>query len=221
MFARTVSLLATALGCASVTARPNVAPEPAKLEPATLPEAAAARPALAADTVRPVPASVVEPNAVGAPVVTAEDVATGEYRTPLLDEPSLARAARAACEAAEASGRPLLLEFSAAWCEDCLVLERLKTAPPLARELQRWELFVINVGGGFEHPALMRVFRVDAIAKLVAVEPRSCAEPPTTWRQGPARTLDGLAKHEQRAGAELAAWLGENRTRSERAGSAH
>lgn len=220
MFARTVSLLTLALGCATVPTATSVAPAQEVSEPFALREPTESRPALAPTTLLVPVTSAVEPKAEARPRESSADAAV-EYRTPLLDEAALAEAARAACEAAEASARPVLLEFSASWCEDCLTLERLKTAAPLAQEIERWELFVVNVGGGFEHPALMRVFRVDAIAKLVVVEPRRCADPLTTWRQGRSRTLDGMAKQQDRAGAELSAWLGEERRQSERERSAH
>jgi thiol:disulfide interchange protein len=130
-----------------------------------------------------------------------------EYTTPLLDGPALAQMIQSTCQTAISARRPILLEFSAPWCADCIALEKLKRAPALSNELQRWQLLPINVGSGDQHPELMRAFRVDAIAKLVVVFPRNCAAPVGTWPQGAARTLDGLRKHTEGADRELAEWL--------------
>jgi hypothetical protein len=144
------------------------------------------------------PAASAAPSAILGPA---------EYSTPLLDEPELARAIRASCHAALASKRPMLLEFSAPWCDDCRVLERLKREPALASELARWQLLPINIGDGNAHPGLMRAFQVRAIAKLVVVIPSDCAAPIDTWPRGATRTLDGLRKQADHAEEGLASWL--------------
>lgn len=136
-----------------------------------------------------------------------------EYSTPLLDAPTLAGVIRASCDSALAEKRPVLLEFSASWCSDCIALERLKRAPALATELSHWQLLAINVGSGEEHPELMRAFQVRAIAKLVVVTPSNCATPISSWPRGATRTLDGLGKRAEDADGELAGWLASARRR--------
>jgi thiol:disulfide interchange protein len=193
--------LLAALGCGIAPVTPAAggagAPTASSLAPAASP------PASPAAAVVPFETAPAPPASAGA----NESVAPVEYSTPLLDEPALARAIRSSCDAALASKRPVLLEFSAPWCEDCRVLERLKRRPALAVELARWQLLPINIGDGDAHPGLMRAFQVRAIAKLVVVAPSNCAAPIGTWPRGATRTLDGLSKHAEHAEEELASWL--------------
>jgi hypothetical protein len=135
-----------------------------------------------------------------------------EYSTPLLEARDLEKLARQTCEQSKTNRRLVLVEFSAAWCEDCRVLEAQKRAAPLKDELSSWELFPINVGDdGFQHPELMRAFRVNAIAKLVALRPRDCALPLRFWRPLAMRTLSGVGSDGARLNLELTQWLVDQR----------
>ncbi|HWA77096.1 MAG TPA: thioredoxin domain-containing protein [Polyangiaceae bacterium] len=184
-------------GCGSALTSAPLAP-PRSVPPVLSSTPSASAPAPVTTEAAAAPPSLIAPSAPPAPA---------EYSTPLLDERELARAIRASCEAALASKRPVLVEFSAPWCEDCRVLERLKRAPALASELSHWQLLPINIGDGDEHPGLMRAFQVRAIAKLVVVAPSNCAASIDVWPRGPTRTLDGLRKRAGHADEELSRWL--------------
>jgi hypothetical protein len=166
--------------------------------------------AAAEPRVRPQRADTGGSAALGA---RTEPVATpSEYSTPLLDARDLEKLARQTCEQSKANRRLVLVEFSAAWCKDCRVLETQKGAAPLKDELSSWELFPINVGDdGFQHPELMRAFQVNAIAKLVALRPRDCALPLRFWRPLAMRTLSGVGNDGARLNLELTQWLVDQR----------
>jgi thiol:disulfide interchange protein len=156
--------------------------------------AVAAVPVSAAPAPAPAPGSPPEPSA-------------DEYTTPLLEAVALAEAIQTACQTALSERRPILLEFSAPWCADCIALERLKRTPELASELQRWQVLPINIGNGDEHAELMRAFHVTAIAKLVVLRPSNCAAPIGSWPRGGTLTLDGLSKRVHDGERDLAGWL--------------
>jgi hypothetical protein len=161
-------------------------------------------PLLAASLAAPEP---VRESAVVAEPAPGAESAEVRYTTPLLDDDALAHDIRSACESARRTHRLVLLEFSAPWCSDCLALEKLKHRDPLAAELARWELLAVNVGGGDAHPDLMRAFRVNQIAKLVALAPNDCAMKIANWPVRAARTLDGLGKRSADPSNELTRWL--------------
>lgn len=198
-----------------LTACASAPPAPARSTPlqgsASFPSTRAATPTPTLTARAASPSLTVAAASASAPVQPSEAPGSSRpsavYTTPLLDGPTLTRAIRATCRTAVSERRPILLEFSAPWCADCLVLEQLKQAQALASELSRWQLLPINVGSGDEHPELMRAFHVDAIAKLVVLAPQHCSAPISIWRRGLARTLDGLRAQGDGAGAELAAWL--------------
>jgi thiol-disulfide isomerase/thioredoxin len=145
------------------------------------------------------------------PLATKAPTPPVSYDTPLLEPQELREQARATCERALASGRPILLEFSAEWCKDCLLLASLKKAPPLEGELAEWETLPINVGDGFQHSDLMQTFQVKAIAKLIAVKPRNCATQLRTWHPKATRTLSGISGDLDVMNERLTSWLGEQR----------
>jgi thiol-disulfide isomerase/thioredoxin len=110
--------------------------------------------------------------------------------------------------------RPLLLEFSAPWCSDCLVLHRMKQQKILAAELARWPHIVINVGEFEEHPELLEAFEVRSIARWVVLRPSTCEAPVSEWPRIAQRTLepDSSEEHGLSPG-DLAVWLESLRTR--------
>lgn len=222
MFARLLWTAFALFGCAAApTPTSLAASDVASAEPSSADGAAIEVVEARAD--EPAPSTVAPTGAPAgneSPTSTATTATTIEYQTPLLDRPALARAARAACEASFASGHPLVIEFSAPWCDDCVALQQVKASAPLASEIENWELLPINIGGGFEHSSYMAAYKVTAIAKLVIVHPRSCADPPTVWTQLAARTLDGLGKHKAHVGEELARWLETERAHLSRSAGA-
>lgn len=118
----------------------------------------------------------------------------------------------ATCERAVASGKPVLLAFSAPWCIDCRTLRLLEDEPPLVEELARWEKVVVHVGRFDRHAALREAFGVDRIVYWSALRPTSCSRPASEWpvlRKGvfePKSDPDG-----PRTPAAVAAWLAEAR----------
>lgn len=148
----------------------------------------------------------------GEPSVPAEgNEEPRAYTTPLLPAPELARLSREVCERARNEGRPILLELSADWCGDCRKLAEMKSHAPLRSEIAEWEWFTVNVGDGFQHPDVMRAFRVDAIAKLVVVRPPNCAAPLRAWRPLATRTLSDLPDEAQPLNESLTRWLAQQR----------
>lgn len=116
-------------------------PTPARSTPiqtsASLPSTPTPTPVSSAVT--PAPSSTAAAATASAPVQPLEAPTRSKpeaaYTTPLLDGPTLTRTIQATCRAAVSERRPILLEFSAPWCADCLALEQLKQAPALASEL--------------------------------------------------------------------------------------
>ena len=136
------------------------------------------------------------------------------YDTAVRDETELAAALASVCTRSLESGRPLLMEFSAPWCSDCLVLHRMKQEEALAAELAQWPHIVINVGEFEEHPELLEAFDVRSIARWVVLRPASCKAPISQWRRITQRTLEPDSGAERAVSAgDLAEWLESLRTR--------
>jgi hypothetical protein len=130
------------------------------------------------------------------------------YDTPKRSDAELARLLVATCERAQSPRRPLLIEFSAAWCSDCLELQLMKQEPALASELDRWPMVVINVGEFEQHPDLLEAFAVRRIARWVVTEPTDCKHPAASWTRLASRTLEPVTgEASDLTPAALAAWL--------------
>lgn len=136
------------------------------------------------------------------------------YDTAIRDEAELSAALAAVCGRARERDLPLLLEFSAPWCSDCLALHRMKQEDALATELARWPHVVINVGEFEEHPDLLEAFEVRSIARWVVLRPDSCEAPIGRWWRITQRTLEPDSGEERDVSAgDLAKWLESLRTR--------
>ena len=117
-------------------------------------------------------------------------------------------ALKATCDAATASNKPVLLEFSAPWCGDCTRLKQLETQPPLASVLSRVERLTIDVGRFNRHTSLLSHFKVGAIAHWVVLAPTDCATPVTTWPVRASQTFEPAhGKEGPRTAPAIAAWL--------------
>lgn len=94
--------------------------------------------------------------------------------------------------AARASGRRVLLEFVATWCEDCREVVRLSHEEPARGVIEeRYVVVYVEVGRFDRHRALIAEHRVDRIATLVVLDPetgqrvaRTTLEPITGGQRG-------------------------------------
>lgn len=158
---------------------------------------------------------------VGAMVVSAdvdERVADLGHEVPAYDtairgDAELSAALADVCGRSLERDRLLLVEFSAPWCSDCLVLHRMKQQRPLAAELSRWPRIVINVGEFEEHPELLEAFDVRSIARWIVLRPSNCEAPIFEWPRIAQRTLEPDS-HDERgvSPGDLARWLESLRT---------
>lgn len=96
----------------------------------------------ASATQRPVPATPI-PTPAATVVPTRPSATPGSIYDPAAN-PSADIAA--ALAAAAADGKPVLLDFSADWCPDCVVLARLFERPEFAEYLRGFHVVRIDVG---------------------------------------------------------------------------
>lgn len=94
------------------------------------------------------------------------------------------------CRLAKKLGQPVLLEFSAPWCEDCLRLQEMKKAPALSNALSSLQAVTVNVGDFDRHAKLIEAFGVKAIARWELLKPTDCDSPPWKWGRLGSRTLE-------------------------------
>ena len=130
------------------------------------------------------------------------------YDVPFRTDTELESVLGQVCEAAVARQRPLLLEFSAAWCGDCRKLGEMKTDDALAQELAYWPKLIVNVGRFDRHRDLMAELDVESIAHWAVLAPTHCKAPVGSWPRRAQRTLEvssGEARH--LSPSDLAAWL--------------
>lgn len=135
------------------------------------------------------------------------------YDVPFRSDAALSTELEELCEAARAARRPLLVEFSAAWCSDCRRLHEMKQAPALAGELAEWPWIVVNVGRFDRHRPLLAALGVESIAHWEVMAPTRCDVPVALWPSLARRTLEvssGAAR--DLTASDLARWLAAIRT---------
>ncbi|MCA9610110.1 MAG: thioredoxin family protein [Myxococcales bacterium] len=111
--------------------------------------------------------------------------------TPMTEAALTARIEEARAEA-RASGRRVLLEFVATWCEDCREVVRLSHEDPARSTIEESYVVVyVEVGRFDRHRALIAEHHVDRIATLVVLDPetgrrvgRTTLEPITGGQRG-------------------------------------
>ncbi len=136
------------------------------------------------------------------------------YSVPELTPEALRVALEQRCQAAKAQGRPVLLEFSAGWCRDCLRLQSMKQLPALQKQLASVELLTVNVGDFDQHQSLLEAFGVKAIARWELLQPGECSAPPWQWARLGSRTLEPETGASVSA-VELSQWLAVRKGASE------
>ena len=131
------------------------------------------------------------------------------YAAPLRSDAELEGALVALCEIAIAEPtRPALIEFSAAWCSDCMRLHAMKQEPPLAAELARWPYLNVNVGRFDRHRDLLAAMGIESIAHWSILQPGDCDTPVDRWPELTRRTLEVSSGEARDLTAEdLARWL--------------
>ena len=135
------------------------------------------------------------------------------YDVPFRSDAQLATLLIGTCQRARDAGRPMLIEFSAAWCSDCRRLHEMKQAPPLAEELEAWPKVVVNVGRFDRHRELLASLRVESIAHWEVLAPTRCDAQILDWPSLARRTLEvssGAAR--DLSPTDLAGWLAKLRS---------
>lgn len=117
-------------------------------------------------------------------------------------------ALRSSCEASVADGKPVLLEFSAAWCVDCRKLHDLAADDEVIAEMAQFHHLTVDVGKWDRHKGLIDAFGVSALAWWSVLQPEDCSAPPPGWKRlkegsfEPASTGSGA-----RTAEGVTAWL--------------
>jgi len=121
--------------------------------------------------------------------------------TPVSEQALTAQIA-AAREQAGSSGRRVLLDFVADWCEDCREVVRLSHLEPARTVIEEQYVVVyVEVGRFDRHRALIAEHRVDRIATLVVLDAES-------GERVARRTLEPIHGEQRGLTSEaLAAWL--------------
>ena len=130
------------------------------------------------------------------------------YDAPFRTDAQLTSELDTLCRTALESARPLLVEFSAAWCSDCRRLHGMKQDPALADELDAWPRIVVNVGRFDRHRPLLDALGVESIAHWEVLAPTRCDAPIADWPSLARRTLE-VSSGEARnlTPDDLARWL--------------
>jgi thiol-disulfide isomerase/thioredoxin len=134
------------------------------------------------------------------------------YAAPMRSDAELSAELRRVCEQADGE-RPILVEFSAAWCSDCQRLQEMKQAEALAGELAQWPHTTVNVGRFDRHRDILDAMAIESIAHWSVLAPGSCRDPIEQWTRIADRTLE-VSSGEARSltPADLARWLRRLRT---------
>ena len=144
-----------------------------------------------------------------APTASAPTAGTPTaYDVPFRTDAELDQEIGRVCRDAIERDRPLLMEFSAAWCSDCRKLNEMKSESTLAAELSEWSSLTVNVGRFDRHTELMASLDIESIAHWAIFTPSDCRTPVSAWPRHAARTLEvssGAARN--LTPRDLAEWL--------------
>lgn len=119
----------------------------------------------------------------------------------------LEAALRGACTASLEDKKPVLLGFSAPWCQDCVLLHRMEGEATVAAELQNWHRVIADVGRFDRHRALMATYKVDRIAWWVALKPTDCAAPLASWPVSKSGAFEPSSNAAVSSPAGVVSWL--------------
>ena len=129
------------------------------------------------------------------------------YDVPELSPSQLDEALKSECNKAHAVGKPLLVEFSASWCGDCVRLAEMKREPALAQALKEVPMVSVNVGRFDQHESLLNAFGIKSIAHWQIVDTNQCRAPVESWDRRESRTLEPQSKKSEVTSRDLALWL--------------
>jgi len=90
---------------------------------------------------------------------------------------------RSECRLAEREGRPLLVEFSAPWCEHCQAVKQTLAKSDVSDLLSRFHGVVFNIGNDDELDDLRRELEARAIPAWIVVHPDRCDAEPRRWKR--------------------------------------
>ena len=119
----------------------------------------------------------------------------------------LSAALQTTCAASLADKKPILLQFSAAWCGDCRAAETLKADPAVSAALQQWHTLLIDVGRFERHQPMLQAFGATGIAWWVALAPTDCAQPVTAWPRLKVGAIEPSSDATLSQPAALVGWL--------------
>ena len=136
------------------------------------------------------------------------------YNAPMRSDTELETELVSLCEASIAgTRRPVLVEFSAAWCSDCQRLGAMKQSKALASELSEWPNLTVNVGRFDRHREILDAMQIESIAHWAILEPKDCRDPISGWNRIADRTLEvSSGEGRKLTPADLAGWLRKFRT---------
>ncbi|MCB1138910.1 MAG: hypothetical protein KDK23_09155 [Leptospiraceae bacterium] len=147
-----------------------------------------------------------------------EAPALGPAFGPAQTEEELKERLLQACIDSNSTGQPILLELGADWCTDCRRVEAMKSEGALAEELSRWIQVKVNVGRYDRHKWLIDHFRVDAVARWIALKPgpqtrqNGCNGDPRQWTIQKDTVLEPISDaNSLKTAPQIVAWLKEAR----------